>query len=324
MSPENLYALAWGGMANEVKGQEAADLSLEEEAVLVSKSDAMPDSQGDITTARVNMKSSEEASGSGRKRTEVASGGDYVLAEAEEEEVWIAEDAWKSAGQAAENFKGLSKGVVNLASNAGKEAAAAVQELTDKMKVPMDLTLIGSKFSSWWTNLDSPLATNTETAAALEESPPPADENGPSSKGSTGDSDLLSAAHRSANLQALFGLSPDEEVIEAFPCKVIQTYKCTHNQFTPEIQMAFRGTLFITDTYICFYVNEGNRKIPIKLEQGKVESVLKQVPRRGENEGLIKLSFDSDSWFAVKDFASGEDQERAYALLEHMCEAARS
>ena len=35
-----------------------------------------------------------------------------------------------------------------------------------------------------------------------------------------------------ADLQALFGLSGDEELMESFQCTLAQTYKCLHNTFS--------------------------------------------------------------------------------------------
>ena len=49
--------------------------------------------------------------------------------------------------------------------------------------------------------------------------------------------------------------------MEEFKCKLLQTYSCAHNGFTPAIQMAFQGTLYITDMHTCFSVEERNRKV---------------------------------------------------------------
>lgn len=41
----------------------------------------------------------------------------------------------------------------------------------------------------------------------------------------------------SGELQALFGLSPEENLVEHFKCKLLQTYACNHNAHTPAIQV---------------------------------------------------------------------------------------
>jgi hypothetical protein len=66
-------------------------------------------------------------------------------------------------------------------------------------------------------------------------------------------------------LQKLFGLSEHENLVEEFKCKLLQTYSCNHNSVTPAIQMAFQGTLYITDRHTCFTVEERGRKLPFKV-----------------------------------------------------------
>jgi hypothetical protein len=280
-----------------------------EPPVLVNKSDALPDSPPETGSPSLGGTKVEAGQKAGEQK---------VVANTPEDDVWVAEDAWKSAGQAVEDFKGLGKGVVSLASTAGKEAAAAMQEISDKMKVPVDFTQLSSKLTSWWSSLDASVGGGN---SSFEQVPPAADNN---TSSSAREDAANSVPLTSVNLQALFGIPAQEELIEAFSCKLIQTYKCTHNDFTPEIPMAFRGTLYITDSYICFYVTEGNRNIPIKIEQMSVEGVVKQQVRRGAKEELIKLKLGNDNWLAVKEFATIDDKERTVALLEHMCEAARN
>lgn len=50
-----------------------------------------------------------------------------------------------------------------------------------------------------------------------------------------GDADsmvVLAGVQDTADLQALFGLSGDEELMESFQCSLAQTYKCLHNTFS--------------------------------------------------------------------------------------------
>lgn len=41
----------------------------------------------------------------------------------------------------------------------------------------------------------------------------------------------------SGELQEMFGLSAEENLVESFKCKMLQTYACNHNSFTPAIQV---------------------------------------------------------------------------------------
>lgn len=73
----------------------------------------------------------------------------------------------------------------------------------------------------------------------------------------------------SSELQKLFGLPDHENLVEEFKCKLLQTYSCGHNSVTPAIQMAFQGTLYITDRHTAFTVEERGRKLPFKVEAGR-------------------------------------------------------
>ena len=41
----------------------------------------------------------------------------------------------------------------------------------------------------------------------------------------------------SSELAELFDLEPSEELLERFACALLQTYTCSHNDFTPEQQV---------------------------------------------------------------------------------------
>ena len=51
---------------------------------------------------------------------------------------------------------------------------------------------------------------------------------------------VLASSKATTELQDLFGLSAEENLVEEFKCKLLQTYSCAHNTFTPSIQMAFQ------------------------------------------------------------------------------------
>lgn len=42
----------------------------------------------------------------------------------------------------------------------------------------------------------------------------------------------MAGAQDNADLQTLFGLSGEEELMESFQCSLAQTYKCLHNTFS--------------------------------------------------------------------------------------------
>lgn len=42
----------------------------------------------------------------------------------------------------------------------------------------------------------------------------------------------------SSELTELFDVEPSEELLERFACALLQTYTCTHNEFTPEQQVS--------------------------------------------------------------------------------------
>jgi hypothetical protein len=74
------------------------------------------------------------------------------------------------------------------------------------------------------------------------------------------------SGRQSTELQRLFPeLGAAEQLIEQFSCKLLQTYTCSHNDLTPDIQMGFAGTLYITDSHTCFNVEETGKQLPVAL-----------------------------------------------------------
>lgn len=47
----------------------------------------------------------------------------------------------------------------------------------------------------------------------------------------------------SSELTELFDVEPSEELLERFACALLQTYTCTHNDFTPEQQVSIQSFL---------------------------------------------------------------------------------
>lgn len=56
----------------------------------------------------------------------------------------------------------------------------------------------------------------------------------------------------STELVDLFGLGPEEELLERFACALLQTYHCSHNTFTPEQQVTLVAyTCAVSASLIC-------------------------------------------------------------------------
>jgi hypothetical protein len=114
-------------------------------------------------------------------------------------------------------------------------------------------------------------------------------------------------------LQELCGLSPDESLVDAYPCKLQQNYACTHNSQTPAIQMAFAGSLSITDRHVCFVIEERGKKLPLKFAHVSVKKAA------ANGDGLTVALKDNTS-MVFKGFADAEQASNALALVEHMSE----
>lgn len=39
----------------------------------------------------------------------------------------------------------------------------------------------------------------------------------------------------------------------AFMCTLLQSYRCSHNAYTPDFVRTYRGTLYITEKHTCFF-----------------------------------------------------------------------
>ncbi|GFR49492.1 hypothetical protein Agub_g11431 [Astrephomene gubernaculifera] len=182
----------------------------------------------------------------------------------------------------------------DASSSSGSAAAAAAAA---------SLTRLAGGLSSWWGSLDpAPQPVRDETAERV-----------------------ASSNKASSELQALFGLFPEEALVEHFRCKLLQTYAPNHNSHTPAIQMSFQGTLYVTDRHTCFCVEERGRKIPFKVPHSQVVRATRQRPaRKGDLSDVLKLEQVSGQWLAFKDFESGSALDSALALVEHLAEAGSS
>ncbi|GIL53166.1 hypothetical protein Vafri_8847 [Volvox africanus] len=162
------------------------------------------------------------------------------------------------------------------------------------------LTKLAGGLTSWWGALDpAPQPQRDETA------------------------ELVASSNKaSGELQQLFGLSAEENLVEHFKCKLLQTYSCNHNSHTPAIQLAFQGTLYVTDRHTCYCVEERGRKAPFKVPHSLVVKATRQRPaRKGDLSDVLKLELSNGQWLAFKDFDSGSALDSALALVEHLTES---
>lgn len=225
-------------------------------------------------------------------------------------------DGFGGFGGPAEPMDGdeTFKQVDEVAQRLGMEAASLAVEAaaeTHKYFAEVASTLqtanvadLSNTLSSWWSNLDSSLGIDTgEKDAAAE--PTPAKPTAPPS----------------TELQRLFPeLGAAEQLIEQFSCKLLQTYTCSHNDLTPDIQMGFAGTLYITDSHTCFNVEETGKQLPVALTHAQITRVERQRPaRKAERNDSLKLTTESGQWLTFKDFKPG-NLDSALALLEHLCD----
>mmetsp|Transcript_10180 Transcript_10180/g.11928 ORF Transcript_10180/g.11928 Transcript_10180/m.11928 type:complete len:411 (-) Transcript_10180:553-1785(-) len=239
----------------------------------------------------------------------------------------IAEQIGKEAKEALAKITGGLGGFGLGSSTFGLGPPAASEPETD---AAAPLNNVANRLSSWWSSLDNlgadegAAANSTSSAAATDSA---------SSQASGQDDQVV--------LHQLFPALPTtDKLIETFPCKLLQTYRCFHNSHTPDIQMAFQGTLYITDKHTCFNVEERGRKLPIIVEHATVSQVERQRPaRRSDKNDILKLLLGGsaettnqeekekekesekepvEQWIALKDFGPGS-LDSALALLEHLC-----
>eukprot|EP00898_Chlorokybus_atmophyticus_P004636 jgi/Chlat1/5173/Chrsp33S05146 len=221
---------------------------------------------------------------------------------------------WQEVEEMQRTAQEFAADVAVMAAAARKEAAAAVskgEQLVVEGMRRLEQTApglknvaqgLGTKLTSWWSHFDPVPTAASEPAAS------------PSTR-----QRRLEADPRV--LQSVFNLPVEEHLLEAFRCKLLQTYRCAHNGYTPDIQMAFQGTLYISDKHVCFHIEERGRRLPVVVEHAQVTSVLRQAARAKGESDILKLELQNAESISMRDF-EGKDLESAHALLEHMCEPA--
>mmetsp|Transcript_31692 Transcript_31692/g.70450 ORF Transcript_31692/g.70450 Transcript_31692/m.70450 type:complete len:365 (-) Transcript_31692:731-1825(-) len=201
----------------------------------------------------------------------------------------------------------VAKEVSQVALDVSSKLTAGFKSALGNLSAPdtASLTKLAGGLSSWWSSLDPPAQKKNDEQAER----------------------VLASNKASSELQELFGLSAEENLVEQFKCKLLQTYACNHNNFTPAIQMAFQGTMYITDKHTCFSVEERGRKLPFKVPHTQVVKATRQRPqRKGDLSDILRLDTNmpgsSPGFLAFKDFDSGSALDSALALVEHLMEGA--
>eukprot|EP00955_Chlamydomonas_euryale_P082049 363664-Chlamydomonas_euryale.AAC.16 len=115
----------------------------------------------------------------------------------------------------------LSASFASAFSGMGSTASVANEPGTGPTAVSAGDTFskIAGGVSSWWSSLDPPKMVKRDETA-----------------------ERVSASSRATTeLQELLGIAAEENLVESFKCKLLQTYGCSHNNFTPAIQVRTVG-----------------------------------------------------------------------------------
>ena len=112
----------------------------------------------------------------------------------------------------------------------------------------------------------------------------------------------------------LFELAKDESLVDTFVCKLQQSYCCSHNSYTPPVQMTYACTLSITDRHACFAVKESERDLPFKLPHAAVRS----AGLSGELQALLTIQLKDGMSVVLGDFEGSDAASNALALVEHL------
>ncbi|BDA43517.1 hypothetical protein COCOBI_04-5290 [Coccomyxa sp. Obi] len=189
-------------------------------------------------------------------------------------------------GGAAEAKHNLTKMADNVQSWQVMHGAAEAKD---------SLSKLANNVSTWWANLD----------------PAPK----PRSPGREANS--MADSKGSNELQSLFGLPPEEELMEGFHCMLAQTYACTYNTFSRAREISFLGTLYITDKHTCFSAPSDQISFCL-VHKGvtEVKKILSKSRKPGSSEKL-HISFGENEHVVFQGFKAA-DLTSALALLEHL------
>lgn len=193
--------------------------------------------------------------------------------------------------------------VANIAKGAAKDVQEAALQLSNRwtsavntaVETNSPLAKIVGGISTWWANLD-----------------PTAPEGG--QPGGSQDSDAA-AEMKTAELQKLYGLSENDTLLEQFKCKLLQSYSCSHNSYTPDMQMAFPIDLSITEQHFCFCVEHRGHKYPSVISNMQVSKVEKKYEA---GDLVLAVNLNENQTLIFKGFIAENALDSALALLEHL------
>lgn len=167
----------------------------------------------------------------------------------------------------------------------------AVSRETAETHIISDLT---EGVSHWWSSL------NTATSTP----------EGPSRRSAS-----LSGSQVPTDAQ-LFALPATEKVLESFQnCTLLQTYSCSHNSFTPDREVKWKGKLVITDRQSCWRSDIGSGDVMTLMLPHSDVSSAHQMARGGKD--LLQVNIGAKEWLSLE-FAAARDTDAALALLEHV------
>ncbi|KAK9829945.1 hypothetical protein WJX72_008797 [[Myrmecia] bisecta] len=191
---------------------------------------------------------------------------------------------------------------VGLASAAAKDVS--VKLLGGASEAKHSLSKLAGDVTSWWASLDLP----KPAAAAVEAAPPQTRE-----------------VHKSSRIQDMFGLGDTEELMESFPCSLLQTFGCRHNAFSQPRQVAIPGKLYITDKNACFAATAASDATSAKVPLADIKGILKKRPMTKGDPESLRMELAEGHWLVLQGFSqsgSGATShlDEVLALIEHLTE----
>ncbi|CAD7698138.1 unnamed protein product [Ostreobium quekettii] len=203
------------------------------------------------------------------------------------------DEALKELAAAATKVAGMAQGVARdvqqAAKNISQRWTTAVNTAAEAQS-PIS-TIVGG-LSSWWATLD-PTAENGEQAV----------------EGATTTNEGING------LQQHYGLSENEALLEQFKCKLLQSYCCSQNDYTPEMQMVFPIVLSIFEQHFCFTPEHRGKRLPAAVEHARVTKV---VRKDAEGGPILDIALADGHTVLCGGFDSETALDSALALMEHL------
>ncbi|CAL5221365.1 g3544 [Coccomyxa viridis] len=162
-------------------------------------------------------------------------------------------------------------------------------------KAGTNITKLADNMSSWWANLDP----------IQNASPSPEDDGCQSS-----------SAQGGVDVNKLFGLLQEEELMESFEVELRQAYSCNHNTLSKPQEIDFPGKMYITDRHTCFAASSGSVSFSLPHKAKQTVKKLLQGVGSGAYEVLL-IAFGEKEHVVFTGFRA-DDLNSALALLEHL------